>query len=79
MPTVVEDRLAKRDVEADTPRVDDKFPETMTVITEGVLELSAVLLLELTSDVVEKDELFVSDEPSCEELDSDSLRMVDDP
>ena len=59
--------------------MDDEFPETMTVITEGVLKLSAVLLLELTRDVVEKDELFVGVELTCEGLDSDSLRMVDDP
>lgn len=79
MPTVVEDWLAKGDVEADTPRVDDELPETMTVITEGVLELSAELLLELTSDVMEKDELVVGVELPCADIDSDTLRVVGDP
>jgi len=69
--------LAKEDVDTGTPSVDDEFPETMIVTAEGVLELPAVLLLELRIDVVGEDGAIVGDEFSCEDADSD-VPGVDD-
>ena len=69
--------MAKEDVDTGTPSVDDEFPETMIVTAEGVLELPAVLLLELRIDVVGEDGAIVGDEFSCEDADSD-VPGVDD-
>ena len=56
----------------------DEVPEMTIVTVEGVLELSAVLLLELRSDVVEEGVAIVADRLPPEDADSGISRVVDE-